>query len=143
MRLPSTIILASLAVSLTFLTACGGDSKSDEPATQAAAPPPEIDGPVLLRIIINEDILPAERIERYEAPLRKALTSSGLGEIKQSGEQFNDDWRVLGVVIVTEVNDVAKGVALIRKKLREQKAPQNTVIQQLQPYQYVYQVYDT
>jgi hypothetical protein len=143
MRFSFPLPLAPLVASLTFLTSCGGDSKPDEAKTQALAPPPAIEGPVLLSIRIDEDLLPLERIEKYEAPIRQALNASGLGVIRQSGAAFNEDWRVQNVVIVAQVDDVAKGVALLRKKLRELKAPENTVIQQHQPYQYSYSVYDS
>jgi hypothetical protein len=142
MRLSSLLCLTALAGSLILLAGCGGDSKSDEPGTQAGNPPPAIDGPVILSIRIDEDLLPVERVDKYETPLRQALESAGIGEVKKSGAAYNRDWRIQNIVIITEVNDVAEGVKLLRKKLRELNAPKSTVIQQNQPYQYIYRVYD-
>ncbi|MEM9280339.1 MAG: hypothetical protein AAGA96_00800 [Verrucomicrobiota bacterium] len=132
-----------LVVALACLAACG-ESKDEpvQPYSQSQGAPPAIAGPVDLQIFIFEDLLPPEITKKYVEPLGDALKDAGVGEIIDTGTSYNDDWRVNYVVLISNVQDVAKGVALLRRKLVEIGAPYNTVIQQNQPYPYVYRVHD-
>ena len=74
--------------------------------------------------------------DEIEDPLHEALVSAGVGEVTGGGTGSGC------AIIDIEVEDLAAGLALIRKVLVELNVPRNTVINQRKPVKIVHSVYD-
>jgi hypothetical protein len=84
-----------------------------------------------LTIHIPGSILPVDRGKQFADPLDAALRAANLGELLDEGTQmgFEDgQYVVVGCDIVVRVSNVAAGLDVVRRVLREARAPQTTTI---------------
>lgn len=92
--------------------------------------------PVFLEIIfLAKDFAHASRDE-IEDPLHEALEIAGVGEVTGGGSGVGK------VVIEVEVNDLQKGLAVIRGVLAGLGVSRTTVISQNAPDQVAHRVYE-
>jgi len=82
-------------------------------------------------VLIREPLGPHERGEKYEDPLAAALGE--LGEITGGGSQLGEGNTIEYCGLDVVVNDRDRGLAVIRRCLRECHAPDNTVIEEYIP----------
>ncbi|MEM7145785.1 MAG: hypothetical protein AAF591_11670 [Verrucomicrobiota bacterium] len=142
-RRPSLFVTIAATVTVC-LVGCGKDTDEEsQESSQSGGPPPAIEGPADLEVYIFEDLLPEEAKKKYTIPIEASLAEAKLGRVKNFGSSYNDDWRVNYIIVYTQVEDVAKGVAHLRRKLIELGSPRNTVIQQVRPYPYSYRVHES
>jgi hypothetical protein len=90
-------------------------------------------GTEFLYIRIPADISPIERGRRFEDPISAMLEEHHLGEVTGGGSMLKKSGGIEYVGIDVDVTDAKKAVPLLRKKLRELKAPKGTVIEQPHP----------
>ncbi|MDY6994172.1 MAG: hypothetical protein SVR94_16435 [Pseudomonadota bacterium] len=91
---------------------------------------------IFLEIILYSKDFPFEGRDEIEEPLDEALQESNLGEITGGGSGLGS------INIDVEVTDLEAGINLIRKILQNISAPESTVINQYEPEEVVYKVYE-
>jgi hypothetical protein len=108
--------------------------------TREAAPEPvrpkQMPTPAFLEIVLQTADFTFAGRDEIEDPLDEALQSAGLGEVTGGGggnQASNID---------VEVNDVARGLALIRQVLQQLHVAPSTVINQYEPERIAHRVYD-
>ena len=84
-----------------------------------------------LTIHIPGNILPVDRGKQFADPLDAALGAASLGELRDEGTQMGiEDGRyvVVGCDINVSVSDVTAALDIIRRVLRDARAPEATTI---------------
>lgn len=84
--------------------------------------------PHFVQVTIWEFIMPNDRGDRYEDPLDEVLESHDLGQVCGGGSQLSDECGIEYVDIEIELNDIEKGVPIIREVLEEQGVPKGSLI---------------
>jgi hypothetical protein len=91
------------------------------------------DGNYFFYVRIPEDIGPLDRGDRYEDPLREALTTAGVGEVTGGGSQLGEGSSVEYCGIDIVATDRERALALIRDTMQRLGAPSSTVIEEYLP----------
>lgn len=82
---------------------------------------------------IPGNIGPAERGERFEAPLLAALAKSAVGRVTGGGSQLGEGKTIEFCGIDVVVKKQAEGLEIVRRVLRQANAPAATVIEEYLP----------
>lgn len=90
-------------------------------------------GEVFFYIRIPEPLSPAERGDKYEDPLFDVLTDADLGKVTGGGQQLGEGNSIVYCGVDVVVRDRVKGLDVIRKFLKQVRAPRGTVIEEFLP----------
>ncbi len=92
-----------------------------------------VQGEHFFYVRIPEDIGPEQRGTRYEDALDDALEAHGLGSVTGGGSQLGPGKAIEYCGIDVHVHDPRRGLACIRRVMRERGAPEDTVVEEYLP----------
>jgi hypothetical protein len=78
---------------------------------------------------INDPVTSGVRSTKYEEPLDVALKEAKLGEVTGGGNSVNKKGEIEWAGVDIEINDLQKGIPLIRQKLLELGAPKGSLLE--------------
>jgi hypothetical protein len=78
---------------------------------------------------INEPVSSNDRATKYEEPLDAALKEAKVGEVTGGGNSMTKGGKIEWAGIDIEINDVQKGIPLIKQKLLDLGAPKGSSLE--------------
>jgi hypothetical protein len=90
-------------------------------------------GEFFFYIRIPEPLYPAERIDKYEVPIGKALHTARLGKVSGGGQQLGEGKSIVYCGVDVELCERVRGLAGLREILSGFGAPAGTVIEEFLP----------
>jgi hypothetical protein len=90
-------------------------------------------GLIFFYVRIPEPLYPAERGEKYEEPLDRALRACDLGRVNGGGQQLGEGNTIVYCGVDVVVDERVRGLEVVREVLLRLDAPGGTVIEEFLP----------
>ncbi len=84
---------------------------------------------IAVEVKINDPVTSSDRATKYEEPLDAALKEAKVGEVTGGGNSLGKGGKIEWAGIDIEINDIEKGVPLIKQKLLDLGAPKGSSLE--------------
>ncbi len=88
-----------------------------------------VDNITVVAAKINDPVDSGNRATKYEEPLDAALKEAKVGEVTGGGNSVGKNGKIEWAGVDIEINDIQKGIPLIKQKLLELGAPKGSMLE--------------